>query len=264
MKHMRCSSTPFTREIKVEHRFRVEFLDHEIDALMSTIEKRMSAAVIAPAGCGKSVVVRSLLAQLPAARYRTHYFKLADLSVRDMCRQMAQAIGVQVTGSYPCLVHAIEERLRSGFDDSGMRQVLIIDDAQEMRDTTLRILKLVTNFDMDARLVVSVILAGQIPLKTCLSRPGLEDVKQRLAYCGELRLLTREETRAYIAHRCKIVGFVHTPFENTAIDAIYEITAGNMRAIDAIALHALEEADRNGRTMVETPDVVVARSRVWM
>ena len=264
MKHMRCSSTPFTREIKVEHRFKADFLDNEIAALKKTVEKRMSAALIAPAGCGKSVIVRSLLAALPAARYRTHYFKLADLSARDMCRQVARAVGLQATGSYPCLVQAIEERLQAGFDDSGMRQVFIIDDAHEMRELTLKILKLLTNFDMDSRLVVTVILAGQIPLKACLSRPGVEDIKQRLAYCGEIRLLTREETKAYIAHRCKIAGFTKNPFENSAIDAIYEITSGNMRAIDTIALHAIEEADDNARTMVETPDVIAGRSKVWL
>jgi len=264
MKHMRFTSTPFTREIKIEHRYKTEFLDIEIAALKSTIDKRMSAALIAPAGCGKSVVLRSLQAQLPSARYRTQYFKLSDLSARDMCRQMAQAIGLPPTGSYPSLVRAIEDRLRSGYDEGGMRQVIVIDDAHEMRDLTLRILKLVTNFDMDSRLVVSVILAGQTPLKECLSRPGVEDIKQRLAYCGELRLLTRDETKAYITHRSKIAGISKTPFESPAIEAIYEITSGNMRAIDTIALHAIEEADKNGRAMVETADVIAARSKVWM
>lgn len=264
MDRFRFQSEPFNREIRVEHRLKIQAVEAQVQDLLDIINRRQSAVLVAPAGCGKTVALRSLKAMLPEARYRTTYIKLTDLGTRDMCREVALALGVPPAGHYPGLVRAIEERLRSGYVDSGVRQVIIFDDAHLMRAEVLRLLRLLTNFDMDSRLVVSVILAGQMSLKKLLHQEDLEDIRQRLVHCGELGLLTRDETRAYIEHRSKVAGVPHIPFDPQAIDALYEITRGNMRCIDKLALATLKQADQAGRTKADASDVAVARSTQWM
>lgn len=263
MDRFRFTSPPFTREIKVEHRLKVMNIEEQVTALKNAVDQRQSAALVAPAGCGKTVALRALCAQLPEARYKTTYIKLADLSARDTCREVASALGLAPSGQYPSLVRAVEERLRSGYLNSGIRQVIIFDDAHDMRTESLRLMRLLTNFEMDSRLVVSIILAGQMPLKKRLLHDDLEDIRQRLSHCGEIAPLTREETRAYVEHRSVISGAANVPFDPLAIEAIHEVARGNMRAIDKITVAALAQADRAQKSIVDAGDVALARAHTW-
>ena len=258
------TSPPFTREIRIDHRLSLPTLDAEIIALRGVVEARQSAALVAPAGSGKTMVLRALRESLPAARYNVLYFKLSDLSARDMCKQVALALGLPPVGQYPGLVQALEERFRAGYEDQGMRQVLIFDDAQDMRPNTVRLLRLLTNFEMDSRLFVSIILSGQLTLKQHLLTSELEDVRQRLAHCYELRLLSREDTLLYIDHRTKIAGLQASPFTDSAKEALFEITRGNMRAVDKLALASLKKVAQASRTKVEAADVAIVRGEQWM
>ncbi|MBK8980720.1 MAG: ATP-binding protein [Planctomycetes bacterium] len=63
--------------------------------MLRTLDARMSCAIIAPAGTGKTSVLRAVVARLPEARYSTHYVKVTGLSKRDMCREIAYAAGVR-------------------------------------------------------------------------------------------------------------------------------------------------------------------------
>jgi general secretion pathway protein A len=203
------------------------------------------------------------MASLPEVRYRVVYVKLANLGARDMCRQVALGLGLPSTGTFPMLVRALEERLHTGFASQGLRQVIIFDDAHEMRPETLRLVRLLTNFDMDSKLVLSIILAGQLSLKKLLLSPDLVDVRQRLVSAGELRLFSRDETRAYIVHRVKIAGAPKSPFAPDAIDALFEITQGNMRALDTFAHASLKATAEAGRETVSASDVAHARAKLW-
>jgi general secretion pathway protein A len=255
---------PFTREIRAEHRFKPDFFEAEIKSLREMAECRQSAALIGPAGSGKSVVLRALVATLPEARYRTVYLKHSNLGARDMCRQIAIGLGLPSVGSFPSLVRVLEERLYTGFLSHGLRQVLIFDDAHELRIEALRLLRVLTNFEMDSKLVVSVFLAGQAPLKKMLMTTDLEDVRHRLSACGDLRLLSREETIAYINHRVKLAGAATSPFSSDACEAIFEISQGNMRAVDKIAQASLRAASQAERATISASDVASARSTQWM
>ena len=136
----------------------------------------MSAALIAPAGTGKSALLRALVARLPEARYRTHYVKVTNLSKRDMCREIATACGAPPAGSYPMLVRRLQEHFVAATDTDGVRPVLLIDESHEIRPDVLGLLRIVTNFDMDSRLVLSIVLSGQPPLAHLLRCRSLRSV----------------------------------------------------------------------------------------
>lgn len=264
MERFRFMTPPFTREINIENRFRLDDLEGEIKALKETVEARQSAVLVAPAGAGKTVVLRALRAALPEARNRTLYLKLANLSARDMCRQVALALGLAPAGHYPALVASLEAQLRSGYEEHGLRQVLIFDDAHDMRPDVIRLLRLLTNFEMDSRLIVSIVLAGQLPLRQRLLQADLEDIRQRLVHCGEIKLLGRDDTKRYVDHRAQIAGSAKSPFADAAKEALFEVTRGNMRALDKLAVAALRAADAGGRDTVEAADVATARGAQWM
>jgi general secretion pathway protein A len=255
-------TAPFTREFAVENRFSIGFFDESLTALSRAIEGRMSAALIAPAGTGKTALLRALAHSLPEARYRVHYVKVTELSKRDMCREIAVACGAEPAGSYPMLVRRLQERFLTATAIDGMRPVLFLDEAQDLRPDVLNILRTLTNYEMDSRLVLSVVLAGQTPLRDILKRESHESITKRLAHFAYLRLLSREETLRYVAHRCTIAGATAPPIDTRALDGIYEISCGNLRAIDSLAYKALELAHDAGVSVVDSNHVAAARKLV--
>lgn len=261
--HFGLTTTPFTREFPVDKRYQHPQYDEQLETLHQTVEDRMSGALIAPAGCGKTVLLRTLRAMLPEARYRTRYIKIANLSGRDMCREIAAVVGCQPANQFNTLLHRIQDHLRTTLDHDGIRPVLIIDEGHELRPEVLGMLRVLTNFDMDSRLVVSIILCGQKPLATMLRRVELEAISRRLAHVGTLRNLSREEIRNYIQHRLTMAGGQSDLFDQGAHDAIFEIARGNLRATDRLALKGLQLAAIDKAAAVDANHVAKAKERLW-
>ena len=119
--------TPFTRELAVSERFALPHQTEAALALAEAVHQRMSAVLIAPAGTGKTVVLRVLVAGLPEARYQVRYLKVTGLSKRDLCKEMAEVCGLPPTGIYPALVRKLQEAFAQGADTDGRRPVLVLD-----------------------------------------------------------------------------------------------------------------------------------------
>ncbi len=260
--HFQLRATPYTREVPIGLRWRHPVADLVVAELRATIEQRMSAALIAPAGTGKTVVARSVVEELPPARYRVHYIKVTDLSKRDFCREVATAIGAPPAGHYGSLVAGIQNRCKLLLEQDSLRPVIIVDEAHEIRPNVLAVLRALTNFEMDSCLMVSILLIGQPPLRDLLQQQELEAVSRRLSHYARLRLLTRDEIRSYVEHRLKIAGAANSLFDQHAHDALFEASQGNLRAVDRLALRSLQEAATAGVSVVGAEHVVCARQKV--
>lgn len=256
-------ATPFTRELDIGQRFRRPVFDEPLEALLDVVDGRRSATLLGPAGSGKTGLLRALTHELPEARYRVHYVAVGGLSKRDMCREIACAVGCEPAGSYPMLVRRLKERFRNCTETDGLRPVLLVDDAHELRPEVLGMFKLLTNFAMDSKLVVSVVLCGQLPLKDLLRRDALEDIARRMAHYAVLRPLSRDEAKSYVEHRCTIAGAGTVPFDGHAFDALYEIARGNLRATDHLALKALQVGHLKDCDVIDSNHVVEARKLLW-
>ena len=256
-------AVPFTREIATDHHLRLPFLDEALAGLLAAVEARMSAALIAPAGTGKTALLRRLRDGLPDARYHVHYVKVTGLSKRDMCREIAVACGAQPAGSYPMLVRRLQERFEATAHEEGRRPVLLLDESHELRPDVLGMLRILTNFDMDSRLVLSLVIAGQPTLRALLARDEQEAMARRIIHYAQLRLLSRDELTHYVAHRCAVAGAARVPFDERSLDAIFEIGRGNLRATDDLAFKSLDHAAAGGHAAVSVQHVVAARKDLW-
>jgi MSHA biogenesis protein MshM len=87
-------------------------------------------------------------------------------------------------------------------------------------------------------------------------------VRQRIAHCATLRLLSRDESKSYIDHRMTEAGAQSTPFDPHSLEAVYEISRGNLRAIDHLARKSLEIAAKQGVPTVDETIVVAARKQL--
>lgn len=257
------SAMPFTRELRIDQRFALKTNDQALAGLRQVVSDRMSGVLLAAAGLGKTTLLRALVAGLPEARYRVHYTKVSNLSRRDMCREIAAAVGIAPTGTYPALVRRLQEHLTQVTDVDGVRPVLILDDAHDMRPEVLGLVRILTNFEMDSRLVVSIVLAGQLPLSALLKRAELEDVARRMAFCATLRPMSRDELGKYIEHRCRVAGARKSLFDGDAQAALFEMSRGNMRATDRLALRALQLASGADCKVADANHVTEARAQLW-
>jgi len=254
--------TPFTREIKVKDRFQSEVYEDPLTHLIRTVSKSMSAVLIAPAGTGKTALLRALVDRLPEARFKVHYVKVTDLSKRDFCREISVAIHAKSSGTYASLVRNLQDRFSEAREADHVRPVLVLDEAHDIRPDVLGILRLLTNYEMDSRLVVSLILAGQPGLAGMLSQDRLRDVAERLAHRATLRLLALDELREYVKHRCRIAGASSCPFTSEAVNTLFEFTRGNLRATDRLGLKSLEVAHDHESDAVDATHVRQAREMV--
>lgn len=258
-----CHATPFTREVRLEDLYGLPFFDQARDGILRAVEKRCSAALIAPAGSGKSTILRAILGRLPEARYVTHYVKCSEIGKRDMCREIARVAGVPSASSFPALLHNLQERFESTLVDAGRRPVLFLDEAHDLRPDVLAMLRVVTNFQMDSRLVLSLVLAGQPGLAKTLATESQDAIARRIVHYASLRPLSRDETAHYVEHRISAVGARQCPFDAAALDAIYEIGRGNLRATDNLALESLERAAAAKLKVVGAQHVAAARKSLW-
>ncbi|MGE5307388.1 MAG: hypothetical protein ACM3KG_00040 [Hyphomicrobiales bacterium] len=106
-------AVPFTREITTDHHLRWPCLDETLAGLLSAALARMPAAILAPAGPGKTALLRRLRSGLPEARCHVHDVEVTGLSKRDMCREIATACGAAPAGSSPMRVRRLRPRRRA-------------------------------------------------------------------------------------------------------------------------------------------------------
>jgi len=59
---------------------------------------------------------------------------------------------------------------------------------------------------MDSRLVLSLVIAGQTPLRALRARDEQEAMARRIIHYAQHRLLSRDELTHYVAHRCAVAG----------------------------------------------------------
>ena len=262
--HFHLTAVPFTREIGVRDLWPSAIYQQPLKDLTHTLRQRMSAVLLAPSGTGKTGVLRALEDQLPAARYRCHYVKVTSLSKRDLCREIATVTGIEPVGTYPALVRKLQTGFSSDVSQGGIQPVLILDEAQDMRPEVLQILRILTNFEMDSRLVLSLVLAGDGRLERLLQRQDIEPVRRRMAHLATLRLLSREETRSYMEHRIRVAGGKELPFDHDAVEAVFEISRGNLRAIDHVARKAMYYACQQGISTIDSGLVTEARQSLLL
>lgn len=261
--HFDFRGRPFTKEIPAKETYRAKFLDDEVDSVIEAISMRMSALIVAPPGQGKTVLLRCIRERLPETRYEVHYLKVPRLSGRDLCREISRAVGAKTAGTYASLVRNVQEKMDQSSSDQGVRPVIMLDDAHALRDQGYELLKILSNFEMDAKLVVSFVLAGHQGLKERLYRPDLTDVRQRIIHCGQLRLLSRDESMNYLQHRLSLVGCQTAPFDEAGMETLYDMSRGNMRALDNLALKSLSHAAKNGVKVVGHNEVATAGATLW-
>ena len=81
---------------------------------------------------------------------------------------------------------------------AGRRFILVIDEAQNLRENVLESVRLLSNFETPWMKLIQIVLAGQPQLAERLARPSMAQLRQRISTVIRLEPFTQEETSAYI------------------------------------------------------------------
>jgi type II secretory pathway predicted ATPase ExeA len=120
--------------------------------------------------------------------------------------------------------------------------VLVVDEAQHLRNDVLEDLRLLTNYEMDAAPRLCLLLVGLTELRRRLAMAVHESLAQRIVVRYHLGGLARDELGAYLDHRLKLAGTTVPLFEPGAVEALYQATHGLPRKVNRIAHYALSAA----------------------
>ncbi len=118
----------------------------------------------------------------------------------------------------------------------GKRLVVVIDEAQNLEDPVLEVVRMLSNFETSRDKLMHLILAGQPQLAEKLANPPLQ-LRQRISIIARLAPFDAEETKSYIEHRLRVAGFDFSKplFTKRAYQMIAHYTAGVPRDINNVS-----------------------------
>lgn len=184
-------------------------------------------------GAGKTTLVGQLLSELDTSRYVIGKIVTTQLGADDMLRMVASAFGLAHEGADKATLLRRLEAVVVSSHSAGRRLLLIVDEAQNLSVGALEELRMLSNFNVGQATPMQSLLLGQPQFRAILGSPDLEQLRQRVTASYHLAPLDPDETRAYIEHRLKTVGWTDDPsFDDETYVAIHRYTGGVPRRIN--------------------------------
>jgi general secretion pathway protein A len=211
--------------------------------------------LIAEPGMGKTTLLYQVLKGLRDTARAVFLFK-TQCNSREFFQYLLTELGVDSTGMGIAAMHNKFNETLFAEMRAGKRFVVIVDEAQNLDDSVLETIRLLSNFETANTKPLQIVLAGQPQLGEKLGQKRFEQLLQRIRVVKHLEALSREETAGYIRHRLKVAGHCgEALFEPEALALVAERSQGVPRNINTICFHALSDAHAEGRHAV-SPDIV--------
>jgi len=209
-------------------------------------------ALIAEPGMGKTTLLNKLMEELSATARVVFLFQTQCTS-SELLAFFLNELEVDHTGMDVVAMHRalnqvlLEEMLR------GRRFVLIVDEAQNLQDSVLETIRLLSDFETAHSKLIQIVLAGQPQLADTLLRPSLVQLRQRIAILSSLQALDPLETVQYIEHRLRAAGWNgHLIFTPEALELIAKLSAGVPRTINNLCFNALHKAFTRRQEIIDS------------
>jgi putative secretion ATPase (PEP-CTERM system associated) len=119
---------------------------------------------------------------------------------------------------------------------AGRLALLVIDEAQNLNPSALEEVRMLSNLETEKSKLLQIVLIGQPNLRDVLSRPELEQLRQRVTVRYHLQALDADETYAYINHRLRRAAIgAPLEFSRDVTDLIHLYSQGLPRKTNIIA-----------------------------
>jgi putative secretion ATPase (PEP-CTERM system associated) len=186
-------------------------------------------------GAGKTTLARNLFKKLESENVIAAQLVSTQLDADDTLRAVAAAFGLEYEQqSKSALLKRIEDYLNA-CARQGKRVLLVVDEAQNLSPRAVEELRMLSNFQNAERSLLQSFLLGQPEFRHILQSADMQQLRQRVIASYHLGPLDQDETRAYVEHRLRTVGWRGDPdFTEAAFEAIFRFTGGIPRRINTL------------------------------
>lgn len=220
--------------------------------LQYAVEERDIVLLTGEIGCGKTTLSRALTDTLDG-HYRVMLLINPRLTPLEFLRSLALRLGIADPARFKTdLLEQLGTALYASYEQ-GICPVLVVDEAQLVpHKETFDEIRLLTNFQLDDRNLLSVILIGQRELRQRLRHRAYEPLRQRIGMQYDLQPLSQAEVAEYLDFRLVAAGGAPGLFNAGAVSRLYHYSAGIPRKINhAASLALLEGFGREARLIDE-------------
>jgi general secretion pathway protein A len=214
------------------------------DALSSVIYGIESGcgfvALIARPGLGKTTLLFQTLDILRERARLVFLFQTISTPV-DLLRALLSGLGAPDMRASLVEMQIRLKNLLAEQYSAGKRVVLVIDEAQNLDDSVLELVRMLSNFETASDKLIQIVLAGQPQLAENIGSPELVQLRQRVSIFARLSPFTAEETALYVAHRLRVAGYASEMplFTKDALALIAQASEGIPRNINNLCFNAL-------------------------
>jgi type II secretory pathway predicted ATPase ExeA len=195
--------------------------------------------LIAPPGLGKTTLLAQLLERLRNTAQTAFLFN-TQCDSREFLSQLLWDLGVHGDDESLARMYEAIHTVLLRNARTGRRFVLVIDEAQNLADSVLETVRLLSDFETPQTKLMQIVLCGQPQLADRLAHPDLIQLRQRISIVSKLQPLNSVETLMYIEHRMVVAGHSGpSPFSYDAVHLITTHSAGIPRNINNVCFNAL-------------------------
>ena len=236
-----------------------------LDSLTEAIQgDRGFLALIAEPGMGKTTLLYQVLEGLRETA-RTVFLFQTQCNSREFFQYLMSELGVDAANMGLVAMHNKLNEILFAEMLAGRRFVLIVDEAQNLDESVLETVRLLSNFETPHSKLLQIVLAGQPQLAEKLQQKELAQLLQRITVIKHLEALSPEETAGYIRHRLRVAGYCGDDlFEQDALALIAERSGGIPRNINKICFRTLLEGYAAGSRTLSSELVHKATHRMQL
>ena len=234
---------PFSQDVPTEALYATAAVEHFGWRIENMAREGGFALVTGEPGLGKSAAMRLLAERLG----RIVDLKVGELTrpqggVADFYRELGDLFGVELSPHNRWAgAKVLRSRWLSHIEQALFRPVLLIDEAQEAPAPLLTELRLLSSAKLDSKMLLSVVLAGDLRLPNRFRADDLLSLGTRMRVRLKLEPTSVDELLAALEHRLKAAGNTKLVTDDVK-HALCEHAAGNFRVVLAGADELLAEA----------------------
>jgi len=212
-------------------------------------------ALVALPGMGKTTLLFHLLEKLRSSAQTVFLFQ-TQCGSREFFRYLLTDLGADAADQNLARMHESLNAVLLRNARVGRRVILVIDEAQNLDDSVLETVRLLSDFETPRAKLLQIVLSGQPQLADKLSHPALTQLRQRISIVSRLHPFTRVETMVQIEYRLSKAGYSGPPlFEYEAAEMIAAHSGGIPRNINNICFNALTLGFAKRRKQIDASTV---------
>jgi len=209
-------------------------------------------ALIAAPGMGKTTLLFRLLG-LMARNTKTAFLFQTLCAPEDFLRALLADLEIEDEGVDLARMHTKLNAYLLRESRNGRQVVVVIDEAQNLDERLLEMVRVLSNFETPARKLMHIVLAGQPQLAEKLASERLTQFRQRISILARLAPFNAAETREYIEHRLRVAGAAADKplFSDKAYALIADHSRGIPRNINNLCFNSMSLACALARPKVD-------------